>query len=308
MHWDGWQMPFPHKIVRVHSSHHQNTKRVREERAAACCNMTTMPNNDAYSIAPADEPLAGFRRRRRRVPNLQSTLFLWLPHVLLVLVLLPGTTTVLVVRAAPVMPGLSDPNRQPKFQVELPNPLAPSFLYDTTSSSSVTVSAGPGWAATGLVGRDGATPVITPIWGYGTRDTDHTWPGRTFQVQSYAPIQVRWVNRLRIADGYLLTGINNSAGNYAGRSVVDTSIHYCYSIPGYTDYTIETHGTPIVPHLHGGHSDAAFDGNSESFFTPRFEVTGPQWPGEVYEYDNSQPATSLWYHDHALGLTRYVPY
>jgi spore coat protein A, manganese oxidase len=173
-------------------------------------------------------------------------------------------------------------------------------------SRLLTVSAGPGYASTGLVGPDGVTYVTTPIWGYGTPQTGHTWPGRTFQVQSNVPTHVRWVNRIPIADGYLLTGINNNEGNFAGRSVVDTSIHYCYSIRGYSDYTIETHGTPIVTHVHGGHTDAEYDGNAESFFTPRFAVTGPAWPGRVYEYDNSQPAAALWYHDHALGLTRYV--
>jgi len=69
-------------------------------------------------------------------------------------------------------------------------------------------------------------------------------------------------------------------------------------------YTIESDGTPTVPHLHGSHSNAVYDGDSEAFFTPDFEVTGPQWREEVYYYDNTQPAAQLWYHDHALGLTR----
>lgn len=73
-------------------------------------------------------------------------------------------------------------------------------------------------------------------------------------------------------------------------------------------YTIETHGTPIVPHLHGGHTVDKFDGNPEYFFTPDFGVKGPQWHSEVYEYENRQPASLIWYHDHALGITRLNVY
>jgi hypothetical protein len=292
----GWMAKNAHSFLFITKSSHQNTERVCE--STSCCDTMTTSDKGAAGIALA-EPQEASCFRRRRVPVLQPILLLWLHLVLLVLVL---SGTAVLVQAAPLVPGLSDPDRQPKFQVEVPNPLAPEFLFDT--SYLITVSSGPGKAETGLVGPDGVTPVATPIWGYGTPKTGHTWPGRTFQVQSHAPIHVQWVNRIPIKDGYLLTGIDNGEeGNFAGRSVVDTSIHYCYSD---TDYTIETHGTPIVTHVHGGHTDAAFDGNAESFFSPRFAIKGPQWPGKVYEYDNSQPAAALWYHDHALGLTRYV--
>jgi spore coat protein A, manganese oxidase len=108
-----------------------------------------------------------------------------------------------------------------------------------------------------------------------------------------------------------LTGKDNSKlgfGDYSGLSVVDTSIHWAYSLPGYEDYSIEKNGTPIVPHLHGGQSDAPFDGNPEYFFSPGFEIKGPLWTQEVYVYDNDAPAACLWYHDHALGITRLNVY
>lgn len=157
--------------------------------------------------------------------------------------------------------GLSDPALQPKFVTVAPNALDPSFLYDV-SAGSLEVSVGVGVANTGLLGTDGA-PLETPIWGYGI-DGDYTWPGRTFVVQKDEELQVTWHNRIPIDDGYLITGIDNGAnGNFTGRSVVDTSYHWCYSLEGYEVFTIETHGTPIVPHLHGGHTEAASDGNPE---------------------------------------------
>jgi spore coat protein A, manganese oxidase len=97
-----------------------------------------------------------------------------------------------------------------------------------------------------------------------------------------------------------LTGKDNTElgfGDYTGRSVVDTSFHWAYSLPGYEKYSIEENGTPIVPHLHGGHNNAPYDGNPEYFFSPGFEVRGPDWEREVYVY-----------HDHALGITRLSVY
>ena len=65
---------------------------------------------------------------------------------------------------------------------------------------------------------------------------------------------------------------------------------------------------PVVAHLHGGHTDFQFDGNPEFFFSPGYQVRGPQWVEKKYIYDNSQPAGNLWYHDHALGITRLNVY
>jgi FtsP/CotA-like multicopper oxidase with cupredoxin domain len=78
-------------------------------------------------------------------------------------------------------------------------------------------------------------------------------------------------------------------------------------LAGY-DYSIENDGPPIVPHLHGGHTDYQFDGNPEFFLSPGYTVRGPQWLEKKYVYDNSQPAGTLWYHDHALGITRLIVY
>jgi len=92
--------------------------------------------------------------------------------------------------------------------------------------------------------------------------------------------------------------------DFRGLSVVDTSYHWAYSIPGYENFSIETHGTPVIPHLHGAHADAPFDGNPEYFFTPEWKVKGPHWMAEEFVYPNVQPAAMLWYHDHAIGITR----
>lgn len=215
--------------------------------------------------------------------------------------------------AATQGPGLSDPAMQPKFANAVPNALDPGFIYNP-KKGKIKVAVGQTVQYTGLVAPDGVTPVPTTVWGYGDKKF-YTWPGRTFQVRSYEPLEVKWENRLIDAAGlplpYLITGKDNTAighGDYTGRSVVDTNLHWAYSLHGYTQYSIATNGVPIVPHVHGGHTNFQFDGNPEFFFSPGWGVRGPQWVEKKYLYDNSQPAGTVWYHDHALGITRLNVY
>jgi spore coat protein A len=77
-----------------------------------------------------------------------------------------------------------------------------------------------------------------------------------------------------------------------------------------------------VTHLHGAHVDWDSDGYPESWWLPAAnnipmgysthgalftDATGTN-PGNLgyadYLYRNDQPATTLWYHDHSLGMTR----
>jgi len=49
-------------------------------------------------------------------------------------------------------------------------------------------------------------------------------------------------------------------------------------------------------HLHGGNTAAASDGDPLDFFG--------QGVSRIYHYGNTQEAAGIWYHDHALGITR----
>jgi spore coat protein A len=66
-------------------------------------------------------------------------------------------------------------------------------------------------------------------------------------------------------------------------------------------------GIPIVTHLHGGHNRSSSDGLPDAWFTPGFDQRGRLF-NEVYTYFNDQEAATLWYHDHALGITRLNVY
>ncbi|MBY5162979.1 multicopper oxidase family protein [Salsipaludibacter albus] len=203
--------------------------------------------------------------------------------------------------AAPLRPPLSDPAAQPKFLDEVPNALDPGFRFAPDAAGEYHVGVAPAWHHTGLVNSSG-TPVPTRVFGYGA-DGLHTWPGRTFEVVSGSgggEAVVHWYNQLFGISEHLVP--------------VDTSLHWAYSLHGYESRTIDEDGIPIVVHLHGGHSDFQYDGNPEFFWSPGEVVTGPQWelvPGGFtnrFVYDTEVPAGTLWYHDHALGITRLNVY
>jgi spore coat protein A len=118
----------------------------------------------------------------------------------------------------------------------------------------------------------------TRVWGYGG-----TYPGPTIEARRDLPVTVTWINDLRGPDGLLRTR------HYLA---VDTCLHG-------PDMTGETPVT--VVHLHGGRVAAASDGYPEDAFPP-----GARSP--TYHYPNVQRAATIWYHDHALGLTRLNVY
>ena len=212
--------------------------------------------------------------------------------------------------------GLTDPAVQPKFTNYAPNALDPGFIYQPDRNGRYKIRLGEALHRTGLINPKNGRRLRTRIWGYGDkRDGIITWPGRTFQVQNMSAggpgeIEVIWQNGLddRERKTHILP--------------VDTNLHWCFALHGhssrnghdYTQYSIREDGVPIITHLHGGHSDFEFDGNPEFFYTADGEVYGPQWdfvPGgftEKFRYDNNVPAGNLWYHDHALGITRLNVY
>ena len=199
--------------------------------------------------------------------------------------------------------GLSDPAQQPKFAYLVPNALDPGFMFRPDKKGRIKIKLAEGSQTTGLVSYNKRKKKLlrTSIFGYkdGAKSGTVTWPGRTIQVQrNGGQTQVQWQNNL--PNYHLLP--------------VDTSLHWAYSLEGYQQYSIANNGVPIVTHLHGGHSDFQFDGNPEFFYSPGGAIRGPQWqnvPGGFtmdFRYENDVPAGNLWYHDHALGITRLNVY
>ena len=120
----------------------------------------------------------------------------------------------------------------------------------------------------------------TTVWGY-----DGQYPGPTIEAEQGEPIHVRWKNKL--PEDHILP--------------VDTSVH---------DEIIPYDGpdSRVVTHLHGGNTESESDGSHQAWFTRDFETTGPRFVKENYYYNNDQPPAALWYHDHAVGITRLNVY
>jgi len=211
--------------------------------------------------------------------------------------------------AVPIAAGLSDPALQPKFVNLAPNALDPGFKFmpnPVTGQYSVSIRENSSHY-TGLIDPKNGRLLKTTVFGYGD-ERGPTWPGRTFEVQSgQGSTLVRWANELQ-GKKHLLP--------------IDTNLHWAYSLHGdssanghdYRQYSIKKDGVPIITHLHGGNSDFQFDGNPEFFYSPDGEVKGPQWDfveggfTNLFSYNNDVPAGNLWYHDHALGITRLNVY
>ena len=148
----------------------------------------------------------------------------------------------------------------------------------------------------GLYGPDGQE-LTTTVWGYGTNASNTSYPGPTIVAYKDQELQVFWQNHLPV-DGHLLP--------------VDTTLHMANPMLR----ALEDGFVPVVTHLHGGHSESASDGLPEAWFTQSKGGRGGTGPaevgadyvGKIYTYDNDQQAAPLWYHDHALGLTRLNVY
>jgi spore coat protein A len=198
-------------------------------------------------------------------------------------------------------PALLDPATQPKFVNPVPNPLDPSFIFQPDGAI-----AGPNGDEAyyqigifqfqqnlGLVDAMG-NPLMTTVWGYGKNGASATYPGRTFEVVRDNPVNILWTNNL-------VDGFGNPLPHFLP---VDTTVHWAMPM----DPSYPASGVPLVTHVHGGHNESASDGLPEAWFTPGFAETGKDWKKAVSHYPLDQEAGSIWYHDHALGITRLNVY
>jgi spore coat protein A len=180
----------------------------------------------------------------------------------------------------------------------------------------------------------------TTVWGYGpakrlNRNAPEIWnaPSLTIEAQHGRPVRIKWINELKDANGNYLPHLlpvdqtlhwANPPGGSAGR---DTRPTFTSTPSPYTG------PVPIVTHVHGavGVGDES-DGYAEAWFLPAannipgayategtwygfFKMKakarfGADWgPGySVSQYPNSGRASTDWYHDHTLGMTRLNVY
>src|SRR5215208_4770942 len=180
----------------------------------------------------------------------------------------------------------------------------------------------------------------TTVWGYGAIRAQsnrglliHNAPSLTIEARANRPVRIKWINDLVDDNGNYLPHLlpvdptlhwANPPGGTAGRD----------SRPTFTETPGRYTGpVPLVTHAHGavGVADDS-DGYGEAWYLPaaknippgyarngtwfRFFAAkaagsyGVGWgPGfAVFQYPNENRAATIWYHDHALGMTRLNVY
>jgi len=182
----------------------------------------------------------------------------------------------------------------------------------------------------------------TTVWGYGAVASAskrglllHNAPSLTIEAQAGRPVRVKWIN-----------GLVNAGGGYLPHILpVDPTLHWANPPGGIMgrdtrpDFTGQatpgpyTGPVPMVTHVHGavGVGDDS-DGYAEAWYLPdagdipadyatagtwydffgskAAGAYGATWgPGyATFEYPNDNRASTLWYHDHTLGMTRLNVY
>jgi len=141
----------------------------------------------------------------------------------------------------------------------------------------------------------------TYLWGYGigAAGAAPAYPGVTVEAHKGTATNITYVNTLPV---------NPVLRKYL---TYDQTIHWADPLKsGHTDAFYKG-PIPTVVHLHGGEDQSTSDGVPEAWFTNNglhgngystFQPTSPN--AAVYHYPNNQQSTTLWFHDHTLGVTR----
>lgn len=174
-----------------------------------------------------------------------------------------------------------------------------------------------------------------------TENKSFNYPAFTIEAESDIMTHVRWINEL------VTKPVRCSKGNAPCIPLphlldVDRTLHWanpellkcmdgsfrtdCRPSPSNDAAILQapyTGPVPMVVHVHGAHVNAESDGYPEAWWLPQGATAGyategteysqynpgNTYPGSaLYGYENDQPATTLWYHDHTLGMTRLNVY
>jgi FtsP/CotA-like multicopper oxidase with cupredoxin domain len=243
--------------------------------------------------------------------------------------------------AEPLPGGTLDPTTIPKYVTPL---VIPPVMHDDGAADSYDIAVRqfkqqilPGGIWNTINGRNDMFPATT-VWSYGPAadsadivapdpTSQFNYPAYTIETISHVPVSVRWINDLVDAEGHYLPHL----------LPVDQTLHWanppqdCAMGPDRTDCMGDdpvpyTGPVPVVTHVHGAHVDPHSDGYPEAWWLSAANdlPDGYATSGTLFDdatgandgtlgyadfvYRQDQPATTLWYHDHTLGMTRLNVY
>lgn len=180
----------------------------------------------------------------------------------------------------------------------------------------------------------------TPVWGYGAVSSAskrglllHSAPSLTIEADWQRPVRIKWINDLKNPDGTYLphllpvdptlhwanppggvmerdtrpTFIGTPAA-YDGPVPIVTHVHGAVGVGDESDGYAEAWYLPAASNIPAGYADR---GTWYDFFAGKAAANfGATWgPGfAAFQYPNTNRASTLWYHDHTLGMTRLNVY
>ncbi|MDI6853514.1 MAG: multicopper oxidase domain-containing protein [Deltaproteobacteria bacterium] len=237
--------------------------------------------------------------------------------------------------AAPLPGGTLDPLTIPKYVTPL---VIPPVMKNDGASNSYDIAVRqfkqqilPGGFPATTVWSYGPAADPVPLTAAPDPASQFNYPAYTIETTSGTPVSVRWINDLVAIDP--ATGLPATPRTFLPHllgPVVDQTLHWA-NPPGPVDsMTMNpapyTGPVPIVTHVHGAEVAGHSDGYPEAWWLPAasdipagyftqgtlFDDSTGTNPGNLgyadYYYINNQPATTLWYHDHTLGMTRLNVY
>ncbi|CAI5961832.1 unnamed protein product [Closterium sp. NIES-65] len=120
---------------------------------------------------------------------------------------------------------------------------------------------------------------LTRVYAFGLTRKSASVPGPTIVARVGAPLHVTWENNITDQQHIM-------------------PVDYTLMAP-----KLKKGGVPITIHVHGAQVSSSHDGHPEAWYTYWGEK-GPEFESNQHHYPNMQPPSTLWYHDHTLGMTR----
>ncbi|HEX9616553.1 MAG TPA: multicopper oxidase [Anaerolineales bacterium] len=180
----------------------------------------------------------------------------------------------------------------------------------------------------------------TTVWGYGAVKSAskkglllHNAPSLTIEAKWNAPVRVKWINELVDASGDYLPHLlpvdptlhwANPPGGIEGRDMRPTFAETPGPYTGPVPIVTHVHGSENVGDESDGYAEAwylpaatnipagyATEGTWYNFFNGKaLAKYGAVWQtgSATFQYPNTQRASTIWYHDHTLGMTRLNVY